>query len=74
LVHTNGSAFVPGVDGGPDRRDEVVHAREAVVVIAFYNLLVRGYADVDDHRVDSYLDRLKDLDTFVAALTMLLNG
>lgn len=40
--------------------------------VSFRNVLVHGYADVDDEQVVAMLDRLGDLETYVAALTRLL--
>lgn len=40
--------------------------------VAFRNLLVHGYADIDDTRVVAMLDRLPDLRDYVAALAELL--
>lgn len=37
--------------------------------IGFRNVLVHGYAEVDDDLVISYLDRLGPLDAFVAAIS-----
>lgn len=42
--------------------------------VRFRNLLVHGYADVDDRRVVAYLQELDDLHEFVASLTSLLAG
>lgn len=36
--------------------------------VAFRNLLVHEYAEVDDDRVLSYLDQIDDLDAFVAVI------
>ena len=40
--------------------------------VRFRNLLVHQYAEVDDTRVLEHLDRLSDLEEFVAALSRLL--
>jgi len=41
--------------------------------VGFRNVLVHGYAEVDDRRVVANLDHLADLRRFVAALTRLLD-
>lgn len=40
--------------------------------VRFRNLLVHGYADVDDHRVVGYLGALEDVQSYVARLAGLL--
>lgn len=40
--------------------------------VRFRNVLVHGYAVVDDRRVVAYLQQLDDIDAFVAALSGLL--
>jgi uncharacterized protein YutE (UPF0331/DUF86 family) len=40
--------------------------------VRFRNVLVHGYADVDDQRVVAYLDELEDMAAFVRRLTVLL--
>lgn len=40
--------------------------------VRFRNLLVHGYAVVDDRRVVAYLENLDDIDGFLAALSALL--
>lgn len=42
--------------------------------VGFRNVLVHGYAEVDDTRVVDNLDRLDDLSRFVTAMTALLDG
>jgi uncharacterized protein YutE (UPF0331/DUF86 family) len=37
--------------------------------VGFRNVLVHGYADVDDDLVVAQLDRVADLDAFVAAVS-----
>lgn len=49
---------------------ELGHAMAEAV--RFRNLLVHQYAQIDDRRVVAYLDRLVDIDNFVAALSSLL--
>lgn len=44
--------------------DEDLAAR-LVAAVAFGNLLVHQYADIDDDRVVAFLDRIGDVDTFV---------
>lgn len=51
----------------PDLATDVARA------VAFRNLLVHGYADVDDARVVGNLDRLGDLDRYVDGLTALID-
>jgi uncharacterized protein YutE (UPF0331/DUF86 family) len=40
--------------------------------VGFRNVLVHGYADVDDRQVVAMLDRLGDFDAYVTALSRLL--
>lgn len=40
--------------------------------VRFRNVLVHGYADVDDRRVVSYLQQLGAVEAYVAELTLLL--
>ena len=40
--------------------------------VRFRNLLVHGYAEVDDRRVVAYLQVLDDVDAYVAALSRLI--
>lgn len=47
-------------------------AKEMAAAVAFRNLLVHGYAEVDDARVVANLGRLDDLDHYVDALTALI--
>lgn len=51
---------------------EVVAGRVAAAV-GFRNVLVHGYAEVDDRRVVENLQRLDDLETFVDALARLVS-
>jgi uncharacterized protein YutE (UPF0331/DUF86 family) len=44
-------------------------ASALATAIRFRNLLVHEYATIDDQRVVSYLDRLADLEGFVAAVS-----
>jgi uncharacterized protein YutE (UPF0331/DUF86 family) len=47
-------------------------AQQMAKAVGFRNVLVRGYLDVDDERVVSYLKELDDLDAFVDAVAELL--
>lgn len=47
-------------------------AERLASAVGFRNLLVHGYADVDDRRVVQHLEALDDLRSFVRALTALL--
>lgn len=52
-----------------------VHSELATALAAavgFRNVLVHGYAKVDDHQVVKYLDHLGDLDAYVSALALLI--
>ena len=40
--------------------------------VRFRNVLVHGYAEVDDRRVVGYLQELDDVEAYVAALSLLL--
>lgn len=51
----------------PDAADRLAAA------VGFRNVLVHGYADVDDRRVAANLDRLDDLDRLVDALAPLVD-
>lgn len=66
---SNGAAFLALADGG-------VLDRELAVVMAgavgFRNVLVHGYAEVDDERVVDHLVHRPALRSFVAAMTRLL--
>lgn len=42
--------------------------------VRFRNVLVHGYADVDDRLVVGFLDRIEDLAAYVAALSVLLES
>ncbi|MGQ0482938.1 MAG: type VII toxin-antitoxin system HepT family RNase toxin [Pseudonocardia sp.] len=42
--------------------------------VGFRNVLVHGYAEVDDTRVVAHLDQLPELRRFVAAMAALLRG
>lgn len=42
--------------------------------VGFRNILVHGYVDVDDRRVVAFLDRLDDLDRYVAAVAARLGA
>ena len=44
-------------------------AERLAAAVGFRNVLVHGYVEVDDVRVVANLDRLVDLDDFVAAVT-----
>jgi uncharacterized protein YutE (UPF0331/DUF86 family) len=44
-------------------------ASALATAIRFRNLLVHEYAEIDDQRVVSYLDRLADLEGFVASVS-----
>lgn len=49
-------------------------ADEVGAAVGFRNLLVHGYASVDDDRVVGNLDRLADIEAYVDALTALLSA
>ncbi len=49
-------------------------ADEVAAAVGFRNLLVHGYADIDDERVVSNLDRVADLEAYVDALARLLDA
>lgn len=48
-------------------------AGEVAAAVGFRNLLVHGYAEIDDRRVVENLDRLSDIESYVDALTGLLD-
>lgn len=48
-------------------------AEEVARAVGFRNLLVHGYADVDDRRVVANLGRLDDLERYVDALAALID-
>lgn len=48
-------------------------AGDVAEAVGFRNVLVHGYVDVDDDRVVANLDRLDDLQEFVAQLTRLIS-
>lgn len=47
-------------------------SKDMAQAVRFRNVLVHGYADVDDLRVVAYLDSLDDVAAFVTSLTRLL--
>lgn len=49
-------------------------AASLAAALGFRNLLVHGYATVDDSRVVGYLDRLDDLRAFAAGVAAWLTG
>lgn len=49
-------------------------AERLAAAVGFRNVLVHGYADVDDRIVVGNLHRLDDLDAYVGALAGLLDG
>ncbi len=49
-----------------------VLARSMAQAVRFRNVLVHGYAQVDDERVMGYLDELGDLEEYVAAVASLI--
>jgi uncharacterized protein YutE (UPF0331/DUF86 family) len=58
------------------RHGALTHERAEVMAAAvgFRNLLVHGYADVDDRRVVAYLQLLGDVEAFVADLIRLIDA
>jgi uncharacterized protein YutE (UPF0331/DUF86 family) len=56
-------------------RHDVLSLKEAAALaqaVRFRNVLVHGYADVDDERVVAYLDQLEDIAALVRRLTPFL--
>lgn len=51
---------------------EVSVAENVARAVGFRNLLVHGYAEIDDRRVVSNLDRLSDIEAYVAGLAALV--
>jgi uncharacterized protein YutE (UPF0331/DUF86 family) len=47
-------------------------ATAMAMAVRFRNVLVHGYADVDDHRVIGYLGRLSDIEAFVRRFSALI--
>lgn len=68
---SNAAAFLALADAGLLDRDLAVVMAGAV---GFRNVLVHGYAEVDDGRVVDHLAHLPALRAFVAATTRLLAG
>lgn len=66
---TNAAAFRLLADAGMLDADLATTLGGAV---GFRNVLVHGYAEVDDHRVVAHLDDRSNLRRFVAAMTTLL--
>lgn len=68
---SNGAAFLSLADAGMlDRELATVMAG----AVGFRNILVHGYAEVDDAQVVGHLDRRPALRAFVAAMTRLLDA
>ncbi len=68
---SNGAAFLSLADAGLLERELATVMAGAV---GFRNILVHGYAEVDDARVVEHLDRRPALRAFVSAMTRLLDG